>query len=58
MPVDTLLAYTGIYGSVDDALADYDTIHELHMSAGLINTSDRGRGGTSGGRQSQDRQEA
>jgi uncharacterized membrane protein len=40
VPIDTLLAYTGIYASVDDALADYDAIHELHMSAGLIDAYD------------------
>jgi uncharacterized membrane protein len=40
MPIDTLIAYAGIYGDVDDAIADYDAIKDLHSEAGLIDAFD------------------
>jgi uncharacterized membrane protein len=40
MPVDTLFVYSGVYGSVGDALADYDAVHALHSEAGLIDAYD------------------
>jgi uncharacterized membrane protein len=40
MPIDTLIAYAGVYANVDDALADYDTIKDLHTEAGLIDAFD------------------
>ena len=40
MAIDTLMAYVGVYDSVDDAKADYQVVHELHMKAGLIDAYD------------------
>ena len=40
MPVDTLFVYSGVYGDVADALADYDAVHALHTEAGLIDAYD------------------
>jgi uncharacterized membrane protein len=40
MPVDTLFVYSGVYGDVEDALADYDAVHALHTEAGLIDAYD------------------
>jgi uncharacterized membrane protein len=40
MPIDTLLAYVGVYPDVEAAKADYDLVHELHMQAGLIDAYD------------------
>ncbi len=40
MPVDTFFAYSGVYASVEDALADYDAVHLLHTEAGLIDAYD------------------
>ncbi len=40
MPIDTLIAYAGVYANVDDALADYDAIKDLHTEAGLIDAFD------------------
>ena len=40
MAIDTFFAYSGVYSSVDDALADYDAIHDLHTKAGLIDAYD------------------
>ncbi len=40
MPVDTLFVYSGVYGDVGDALADYDAVHALHTEAGLIDAYD------------------
>jgi uncharacterized membrane protein len=40
MAIDTLMAYVGIYGSVEDAEADYQLVHELHTEAGLIDAYD------------------
>jgi uncharacterized membrane protein len=38
--IDTFIVYAGVYPSVDDALADYDGVHELHMSAQMIDAYD------------------
>src|SRR3954465_1348238 len=40
MPVDTFIAYVGVYASVDVAEADYDLIKKLHTEAGLIDAYD------------------
>src|SRR5690242_14843369 len=40
MPIDTLMAYVGVYPDVESAKADYDLVHELHMEAGLIDAYD------------------
>ena len=40
MAIDTLIAYVGVYDSVDDAKADYQVVHELHTEAGLIDAYD------------------
>jgi uncharacterized membrane protein len=40
MAIDTFFAYSGVYGSVDDALADYDAVHALHTEAQLVDAYD------------------
>ena len=40
MPIDTLIAYVGVYGNVADAEADYQLVKELHTEAGLIDAYD------------------
>jgi uncharacterized membrane protein len=40
MAIDTLIAYAGVYGNVEDAEADYRLVHELHTEAGLIDAYD------------------
>jgi uncharacterized membrane protein len=40
MAADTFLVYAGIYGDVDDAIADYETVKDLHTDAGLIDAYD------------------
>ena len=40
MAIDTLLVYSGVYGSLDDALADYEAVKELHVRAHLIDAYD------------------
>jgi len=40
MPVDTFIAYSGTYPSVEDGLADYDAVHALHTDARLIDAYD------------------
>jgi uncharacterized membrane protein len=37
---DTFFAYSGIYSNVNDALDDYDAVHDLHTKAGLIDAYD------------------
>jgi uncharacterized membrane protein len=37
---DTLIAFAGVYDSVDDAKADYRLVKELHTEAGLIDAYD------------------
>jgi uncharacterized membrane protein len=38
--IDTLIAYVGVYGSVEDAEADYQLVKDLHAEAGLIDGYD------------------
>jgi uncharacterized membrane protein len=40
MPFDTLFVYSGVYQNVEDALADYESVHSLHTDAGLIDAYD------------------
>jgi uncharacterized membrane protein len=40
MPIDTFLAYAGVYDDVADADADYQLVKELHTEAGLIDAYD------------------
>ena len=40
MAIDTFFAYSGVYASVDDALADYDAVHALSSELGLIDAYD------------------
>ncbi len=40
MAFDTLLAFVGVYDSVEDAQADYQLVHDLHSEAGLIDAWD------------------
>src|SRR3954454_9674717 len=38
--IDTLLVVVGIYGTVDDAKADYELVGDLHTEADLIGAYD------------------
>jgi uncharacterized membrane protein len=40
MAIDTLIAYVGVYGSVEDAEADYQLVQDLHRESGLIDGYD------------------
>ena len=40
MAVDTFIAYSGVYGNVEDAVDDYDAVKRLHTEAGLIDAYD------------------
>src|SRR5215510_5149026 len=40
MAIDTLLVLVGVYDSVDDAKADYQLVHDLHVEANLIDAYD------------------
>lgn len=40
MPVDTFLAFVGVYSRVSDAEADYQAVKDLHTEAGLIDAYD------------------
>ena len=40
MAIDTLLVVVGVYGSVEDAKADYELVGDLHTEAGLIDAYD------------------
>ena len=40
MPVDTFLAYAGVYSDVADALDDYEAVKLLHTEANLIDAYD------------------
>jgi uncharacterized membrane protein len=40
MPIDTFFAFSGVYANVDDALADYEAVHQLHTEIGLIDAYD------------------
>jgi uncharacterized membrane protein len=40
MPMDTFIAYAGVYADVEAAKADYQAVHDLHMKDGLIDAYD------------------
>jgi len=40
MAIDTLIVYVGVYGSAEDAEADYQLVKDLHREAGLIDAYD------------------
>ena len=40
MAIDTVIAYVGVYDSVDDAEADYQLVKDLHTEADLIDAYD------------------
>lgn len=40
MAIDTFFVFTGVYGSLDDAIADYDAVKDLHVELGLIDAYD------------------
>jgi uncharacterized membrane protein len=40
MAIDTLIAFVGVYGRVEDAEADYELVKDLHVEAGLIDGYD------------------
>ena len=40
MPIDTLIAFVGVYNNVEDAEADYQFVKDLHTEAGLIDAWD------------------
>jgi uncharacterized membrane protein len=40
MPVDTFMAFVGVYDNVADADADYQLVKDLHTKAGLIDSYD------------------
>jgi uncharacterized membrane protein len=40
MPIDTFIAYVGVYDAVSDADADYELVKDLHSKAGLIDAFD------------------
>ena len=40
MAADTFIVYAGIYSEVDDALADYAAVKDLHTDANLIDAYD------------------
>ena len=40
MPIDTLIAYVGIYEDVEQAERDYQVVKDLHREAGLIDAYD------------------
>src|SRR5689334_9790174 len=40
MAIDTLVAFVGVYESVEDAEADYELVKDLHAEVGLIDAYD------------------
>ncbi len=40
MAIDTFMVYAGVYSNVDDAKADYQAVHDLHVKDGLIDAYD------------------
>jgi uncharacterized membrane protein len=40
MALDTLVVFAASYDNQDDAIADYDAVHDYYHSAGLIDTYD------------------
>ncbi|KAA0266151.1 MAG: folate-binding protein [Acidobacteria bacterium] len=49
MAIDTFFAFLGVYSDVDDALADYEAVKDLHVEAGLLDRSGRPRITVTGG---------
>jgi uncharacterized membrane protein len=40
MPMDTFVAFVGVYANAEDAEADYEAVKELHVEAGLLDAYD------------------
>jgi len=40
MAMDTFMVYAGVYSNADDAKADYQAVHDLHVKEGLIDAYD------------------
>jgi uncharacterized membrane protein len=40
MAIDTFMVFAGVYDSVDDAVADYEAVKDLHTEADLIDAYD------------------
>jgi len=40
MAMDTFMVYAGVYSNLDDAKADYQAVHDLHVKDGLIDAYD------------------
>ena len=40
MPVDTFIAYVGVYADEETADADYEAVKDLHTEAGLMDAYD------------------
>jgi uncharacterized membrane protein len=40
MAIDTFMVYVGVYADVEDAKADYQAVHDLHVKDGLIDAYD------------------
>jgi uncharacterized membrane protein len=40
MAIDTFMVYVGVYADVDDAKADYQAVHDLHVNEGLVDAYD------------------
>src|SRR5207344_1759308 len=40
MAIDTFIVFVGVYANDDDAEADYELVHDLHVKAGLIDAYD------------------
>ena len=40
MAIDTFVVFVGVYGNVDDAEADYQAVHDLHVEFGLLDAYD------------------
>jgi uncharacterized membrane protein len=40
MPMDTFLAYAGVYDNTDEAVADYEAVKDLHTEVQLIDAYD------------------
>jgi uncharacterized membrane protein len=38
--MDTFMVYAGVYSNLDDAKADYQAVHDLHVKDGLIDAYD------------------
>ncbi len=40
MAVDTFVVFVGVYANEDDAEADYETVKQLHVEAGMLDAYD------------------